>query len=241
MTPGGGKRRLLLALCLILALVFAGLGTWQVQRLGWKRDLIARVGARIHAPPVAVPLRQEWAGLDLHDAEYRRVQARGVFRHDRETLVDALTVLGPGAWVLTPLETRDGVILVNRGFVPPERRAAAARPEGQVQAEIVVTGLLRVSEPGGRLLRPNDPAADRWFSRDVGAIAAVRGIEGPAPFFIDVEAASGVQGGPTAGLTVVKFRNAHLAYAGTWFGLALLCCAGVVLLFRNDTGAAQRP
>lgn len=233
MTSVRGKRGLLLALCLFLALVFAGLGTWQVQRLGWKLDLIERVEARIHAPPVPVPLRREWAALDLHDAEYRRVQARGVFHHDRETLVDALTVLGPGSWVLTPLETRDGVILVNRGFVPPERRAASDRADGQVQGEVVVTGLLRLSEPDGRLLRPNEPAADRWFSRDVGAIASARGINGPAPFFIDADSGSGIQGGPTGGLTVVKFRNAHLVYAVTWFGLALLCCAGIVLLIRS--------
>ena len=44
---------------------------------------------------------------------------RGTFRHDRETLVDALTDLGPGAWVLTPLETSDGVILVTSDLAPP--------------------------------------------------------------------------------------------------------------------------
>jgi surfeit locus 1 family protein len=232
-TASRGKRHVLLALCLFFALLFAALGTWQIQRLAWKRGLIARVEARIHAPPVAVPPRHQWAGLDLHDAEYRRVQARGAFRHDRETLVDALTVLGPGAWVLTPLETADGVILVNRGFVPPGRRDATARAGGQVAGEVAITGLLRLSEPDGRFLRPNDPAAGRWFSRDVGAIARVQGLAGVAPFFIDADAASSIPDGPAGGLTVVKFRNAHLVYAGTWFGLALLCCAGVVLLRRT--------
>jgi surfeit locus 1 family protein len=237
-TATRGKRHALLALCLFFTLLFGALGTWQVQRLAWKRELIARVDARIHALPVAVPPRREWAGLDLPDAEYRRVQARGAFRHDRETLVDALTVLGPGAWVLTPLETADGVILVNRGFVPPERRDAAARAAGQVAGEVVVTGLLRLSEPDGRFLRPNVPAAGRWFSRDVGAIAQVRGIAGVAPFFIDADAASSIPGGPAGGLTVVVFRNAHMAYAVTWFGLALLSGAGAVMLLRPGD---QRP
>lgn len=232
MTAGKGKRGLLLALCLFFMLVFTGLGAWQVQRLAWKRDLIARVEARIHAPPVAVPARSQWGALAPRDAEYRRVQARGAFRHDRETLVDALTARGPGAWVLTPLETADGVILVNRGFVPPDRRDAAKRVDGQFPGEIVITGLLRLSEPGGRFLRPNEPASDRWFSRDVVAIARVRGMTDVAPFFIDADAASSIQGGPTGGLTVVQFRNAHLFYAVNWFGLALLCVAGVVLVLR---------
>ena len=233
MTASSGKRRVLLALCLAGTLLFAALGIWQVQRLAWKRDLIARVDARIHAAPVAPPARRDWTALEWRDAEYRRVQVRGEFLHDRETLVDALTVLGPGAWVLTPLQTSDGVILINRGFVPAERRKEAARAEGQVGGEVTVTGLLRLSEPRGRFLRPNKPAADRWFSRDVVAIARVRGLQGVAPFFIDADSASSSSGGPVGGLTVVQFRNAHLAYALTWFGLAVLCIVGGTLAMRR--------
>jgi len=233
-TPGKARRRGLLALCLCLALLFTALGTWQVRRLAWKRDLIARVEARIHATPVPLPGRSEWAGLDIRDAEYRRVQARGVFLHDRETLVDALTEQGPGAWVLTPLVTADGTVLVNRGFVPPDRRAAASRSESQEADEILVTGLLRASEPEGRILRPNEPAADRWFSRDVTAISAARGLGGVAPFFIDAEATPDGAALPLAGLTVVHFRNAHLAYALTWFALAALCVGGVAVVLRDE-------
>jgi len=232
-TAGQGKRAFLLALCLLGTLLFCGLGIWQVQRLAWKRELIARVEARIHAPPVAAPLQDEWPALDIHEAEYRRVQVRGVFLHDRETLVDALTELGPGAWVLTPLRTAGGLILVNRGFVRPERRDAGTRAAGQVSGEVTITGLLRAPEPGGRILRPNKPAANRWFSRDVVAIARVRGLGAVAPFFIDADAASSPPDGPAGGLTVVRFRNAHLAYAATWFGLALLCSGGLVLLRRE--------
>jgi surfeit locus 1 family protein len=228
--PGRGKRLGLLALCLSGTLLFTGLGIWQLQRLAWKRDLIARVDARIHAPPVAVPARRDWATLDGREAEYRRVQARGEFLHDRETLVDALTELGPGAWVLTPLQTADGVVLVNRGFVPPGRRDAGARAAGQVPGEVTITGLLRLPEPGGRILRPNEPAADRWFSRDVVLIGRARGLDQVAPFFIDADATANPGDAPLGGLTVVRFRDAHLAYAATWFALAALCIFGLVAL-----------
>jgi surfeit locus 1 family protein len=235
-TPGKARRRGLLALCLSLALIFTGLGMWQVKRLAWKNDLIARIEARVRAAPVPVPGRIQWAGLDIHGAEYRRVQVRGLFLHDRETLVDALTEQGPGAWVLTPLETTDGTILVNRGFVPPDRRAPATRTESQEAGEVTVTGLLRASEPEGRILRPNEPATNRWYSRDVAAISASRGLEGVAPFFIDAEATPGSTGLPLAGLTVVRFRNAHLSYALTWFALAALCIGGVVVVLRDERG-----
>lgn len=227
------KRLALLVLCIVGTLLFCGLGIWQVQRSFWKRDLIARVDARIHAAPTAIPARRAWATLDLRDAEYRRVQTRGVFLHDRETLVDALTVRGAGAWVMTPLATADGLVFVNRGFVPSERQDAHTSAASRTLGEITVTGLLRASEPRGRILRPNNPTSGRWYSRDVVAIAAANGLNGVAPFFIDADASPNPDDPPVGGLTVVKFRNAHLAYAGTWFGLSALCVIGLFLLRRE--------
>ena len=232
MTSGRGKGLFLLGLCVCGALLFAALGVWQVERLFWKRDLIARVDARIHARPVPPPAPGAWPRLDPRQAEYRRVEATGVFDHDRETLVEALTERGPGYWVVTPLRTGDGVILVNRGFVPPERKAPGSRAAGQRRGEVRVRGLLRLSEPGGRFLRANAPAQGRWYSRDVAAIAGARGIAGAAPYFIDADATPNPGGLPVGGLTVVRFRNAHLVYALTWFGLAALSLAGLALVLR---------
>jgi surfeit locus 1 family protein len=223
-TAARGKKRLFVALCLSLAILFAGLGVWQVQRLFWKLDLIERVDARVHAAPAPLPAHLE--ALRPGDIEYRRVRVNGRLLNDRQTFVDALTELGPGFWVLTPLQSSNGTILINRGFVPKDQRETVSRPAGGV----IVTGLLRLSEPGGRFLRSNRPAQDVWYSRDVAAIARKRGLGSTAPVFIDAEANGA--GYPVGGLTVVKFRNAHLVYALTWFGLAALCVAGLVLLLK---------
>lgn len=229
---GGGKRGLLLFLCLLGAVLFGALGVWQIERRSWKLDLIARVDARAHAAPAPLPPPTRWDGLRPKDWEYRRVHARGTFLNDRETLVDALTENGAGYWVLTPLHMRDGIVLVNRGFIPPERKRRGARAAAQLQGEVTVTGLLRMPEPGGRFLRPNRPAEERWFSRDVAAIARARGLGEAAPFFIDADATPNPGGFPVGGLTVVAFRNMHLIYALTWFSLALLSLAGLVLLLK---------
>ncbi len=230
-----GKRRVLAGLSLLLALLFAALGVWQVQRLQWKTQLIADVEARAHAAPVSAPAPD---GRDGGPLAYQAVRARGVFAHDRETLVQAVTDLGPGYWVLTPLAADGGfTVLVNRGFVPGERAAARdwARPEG-VQA---VEGLLRVTEPNGGFLRANDPAGDRWRSRDVAAIAQAKGVAGPvATYFID--ATDDGQGGwPRGGLTVLKFSNSHLVYALTWFALAGLCLFGAWRFWREPLQGAR--
>jgi surfeit locus 1 family protein len=227
--PARGKRRFLIALCVLGALLFAGLGVWQVERLAWKLELIARVDARVHAPPAPVPLAA-WRVPDARRDEYRHVRVRGTYLHDRATLIEALTERGAGFWVVTPLQTDKGLVLINRGFVPSEDDAAIG---SESQGPATVTGLLRMTEPGGRFLRSNDPLHGRWFSRDVAAIARARGLGPVAPFFIDADAAPSLGSYPIGGLTVVSFRNAHLVYALTWFALAALCLAGLVLVLRS--------
>ena len=228
---------------LLVVLVLMALGTWQVYRLRWKLDLIASVEARVHAVPVAPPGPAAWPGVTPEADQYRHVTVRGTFDDGRDTFVQAVTDVGPGFWVLTPLRTETGfTVLVNRGVVPPERRGPAARAAGRDGAETSVTGLLRVTEPGGAFLRHNDPAADRWYSRDVAAIAAARGVAGPvAPYFIDADATPNPGGFPIGGLTVVSFPNNHLVYAVTWYALALMLAGALVWAVRDERRARARP
>jgi surfeit locus 1 family protein len=159
--------------------------------------------------------------LSAPDYEYRHVRLTGRFEGGANTLVQAVTELGGGYWVLTPMRDDGGfTVLVNRGFVPQERKAEFQQESGP-RSPTAVDGLLRVSEPGGGFLRSNDPAANRWYSRDVVAIAKARGLAEVAPYFIDAEA-SGAADWPRGGLTVVTFRNSHLVYALTWFALAAM-------------------
>lgn len=231
----GLRRAALFALALLLLSgVFCALGVWQVQRLAWKSDLMARVDARIAAPPVPAPGPAHWPDLTPATAEYLRVRATGHYLNDAETLVQAVSVHGAGYWVLTPFRTDAGfTVLVNRGFVPHDNRARAGRAAGEVAGETSVTGLLRLSEPNGGFLRANDPTADRWYSRDVPAIAQARGLGPVAPYFIDADATPNAGGLPIGGLTVVNFPNNHLGYALTWFAMAAMAVAGAVLVWRR--------
>lgn len=200
---------------------FCALGIWQVQRLAWKLDLIERVDSRVGAAPVAAPAMADWANVSVARDEYRRVRLAGRYLAGHDTRVDALTERGAGDWILSPLQTAEGIVLVNRGFVPKGADAADAPAD-----EATVTGLLRISEPRGRILRPNQPDADRWFSRDVQAIADKRGLANVAPYFVDAAFDPAAPQWPRGGMTVVKFRNSHLSYALTWFALALLAAFG---------------
>lgn len=216
--------------------VFTALGIWQLERRTWKLALIDRVEHRVHSPPVTAPGPAVWSSVNRDADEYRAVRVTGRFANDRETLVEATTERGMGYWVMTPLQSDEGfTVLINRGFIPSDRHDPATRAAGQINGETTITGLLRMTEPRGTLLRSNDPAANRWYSRDVEAIANARRLGNIAPYFIDADATPNPGGLPVGGLTIVSFYNHHLLYAATWFGLALMLAAA---LFRF---ARERP
>lgn len=207
--------------------VLCGLGVWQLQRLAWKQGLVAMVEARSQAAPVPLPDEAGWPGLTRDADEYRKVTLSGAFAHDREVQVftvlqdERFPVSGPGWWVLTPLERRDGTtVLVNRGFVPDRFKDPATRPDGQVAGEVEVTGLLRLPEEAGMFTPDAGDDGRTWYVRDPLAIAAAQGLGRVAPFFVDADATPNPGGLPQGGATRVAFRNDHLGYAVTWFGLA---------------------
>ena len=213
------KATLLLGVAFFFVL-FSALGVWQLQRRAWKLALIERVESRVHAPA---------SDSFAPDEEYRHVRLQGRFDPGHSLLAQANTLLGPGHWVLTPLRLATGEqVLINRGFVPLDAKPAAA-PAG----ELTVSGLLRLTEPGGSLLRKNEPALGRWYSRDVQAMAAQLGLP-LQPYFIDQDSHGAPEDWPVGGLTVVHFPNNHLQYAITWFALALLCAGAAAVIARHD-------
>ena len=224
---GRGRRRALQLFLIAAALVFAGLALWQVERRSEKLALIARVETRIDAEPVAAPPPEAWPAITRDSDEHRRVRVTGRYPALPGTPVKAVTERGPGYWLLAPLETDTGfIVYINRGFVPALPAASPLRPEGPV----TVTGLLRISEPGGGFLRSNDPEAGRWYSRDIAALAKTDGLTDVAPYFIDAATVEPPEpDGPVTGLTVIRFANNHLVYVLTWAALAVMSLA---LLFR---------
>lgn len=225
---------------------FVGLGSWQLQRRAWKLDLIERVNERVRAAPVAAPAPAEWPQVNAQQHEYLPVTLSGQFLAQKTVLTQAVTELGAGFWVLTPLQAADGSqTLINRGFIPtserqawqPDRSAAAA------SGPQTVTGLLRMTEPGGGFLRENDAVQQRWYSRDVAAIAAAQGLERAAPYFVDAgrpgQPVAG-QAWPRPGMTVISFHNSHLVYALTWFGMAAMVLAAAAVVVRWERRRSAR-
>ena len=219
--------------CAILLAILCGLGTWQLERLQWKRALIATVNSHMAAP--AVPLDQILA-MNREEAQYRRVRLDGRFDHAHEAYVFTTDEGAAVYHVLTPFTTGDGkVVMVDRGEVPKEKLDPASRAAGNVEGEVHVTGVWRVPDPPGSFTPPSDTAKRIWFARDLAAIAAADHLSLAAPVVIEADAAANPGGWPRGGRTVVSFRNQHLSYAVTWFGLAL-CLLGVWLAYHISKG-----
>ena len=205
--------------------VLVGLGTWQLERKRWKEDLIAKIAARVHAPPVPL-IRAEQLRRDGADVEYLHVIARGRFQHDEERYLYAPAPSGLGWHVYTPLEYAPGrFVWINRGFVPDARKDPASRREGQVPGETEVTGLIRQPQARRMFTPANDVAHNLWYWPDVAALHASAfggtGAEALA-FTVDADAKPAPPGGlPAGGVTRLDLPNRHLEYALTWYGLGL--------------------
>jgi surfeit locus 1 family protein len=230
--PGRLRRLAFVLLMLGLTVAFIALGTWQMQRLGEKEALIARIEARVDGPPQPVPPVAAWLALEDDDIEYTPLGLRG--RYLPGHTIRVFTSLaaggrqrasGAGYWVMDPFELDGGgVVLVNRGFVPME--AEVPPPD---TGETDLTGLARVSEPAGLFTPAPDAVRRIEWVRDIARLSALMPAEvAPiAPFTLDLPA--GPPGTlPQGGETVLTVTNNHLGYALTWFGFAIITPAMLV-------------
>lgn len=206
--------------------ILIGLGIWQLDRKVWKEDLLRAVAERTTGEPAPLPAPGAWPHWDASADEFRRVRFVGTFLHDKEVTLHGLAeerrgLPLQGFYVFTPLRLDDGAtVVVNRGFVRTELRDPATRAAGEVAGRQTVTGLLRNPEARPRFVPPNEPAREEWFVRDLGAMAAARGLGPVAPFYVDADATPNPGGWPRGGQTQIDLPNNHLQYAATWFGIA---------------------
>ncbi len=217
-------------------IVLVGLGTWQLQRLGWKQELIARIESGLEAAPSALP--SDAAALEGFD--YRRVRLSGRFHHGKELYLTPRTFEGRlGVHVLTPFSLAAGaVVLVDRGWVPDERIASASRSEGQVAGTLRIEGIARPAARPNPFTPDNEVASNRWYWIDLPAMEKAVGMP-LLPILIEAGPAANPGGLPVGSLGTIDIRNDHLGYAVTWYALAVGLVA-VVAFYRRRTRGAGR-
>src|SRR5215469_3369001 len=220
-----------------VVLLLLGLGFWQIERLFWKRELIAQRQAAVAAAPTAVPRSLE----EAHGEEFHHVTDEGVFLHDKEIFLGATSEAGRNGYqVLTPLREAGGrIVFVNRGFIPAELKDPLTRSQGEIAGAVQVQGLLRLppAEKPAWFLPDNRPDLNYWLWVDLPAMATADKLENVAPFYIDAESTPNPGGWPKGGVTRLELRNDHLQYAITWFSLAVALFVIYFLYCRRNAGS----
>ncbi|KAG6002486.1 hypothetical protein E4U21_003014 [Claviceps maximensis] len=240
--PRHGPGLILLAL---IPLTAFALGTWQVQRLGWKTNLIAKFEDRLIRDPLPLPPTIDPSAI--HDFNYRRVRARGRFRHDQEMLIGPRMRDGKdGYMVVTPLERDNGTtILVNRGWIDKAHRSQASRPDGLPRGEVMVEGLLREPWKKNMFTPANRPDKGEFYFPDVMEMASLTGsqavwveatMEPEYMKMMDFEA----RGIPYGRAAEVNLRNNHAQYIFTWYGLSLATAIMLYMVMKKPSSNLTR-
>lgn len=231
---GGFPVGLTVATVIALAILVT-LGTWQLQRLHWKQDLLARIAALQAAPaqPLGPVLDRVAKG---GDADFTRVKVTCAGLATAPFLeLYSLRDGQAGSRLISACRIDDAhyrTVLVDRGFVID---TVSARPpvDAAANAPVELVGVLRVPEPGNRFSPPNTPG--RWFVRDAKAMAATLKAPDPAPLFLMAETATNPEWKALVPAPIpADIPNRHLEYALTWYGLAAaLLGVYAAMLFRR--------
>lgn len=217
-------RRLLFPLIFGLAgaAILIWLGTWQVQRLSWKQDVLADINARIAAAPVPLPVAP-----DPEADQYLPVRATGDLVGLSIRVLVSQKNIGAGYRMISAFETDGRRILVDRGFVRVGK-------EGGVQAaqQVTIIGNLHWPDEIDSYTPAPDLAKNLWFAREVGALAETLGTE-PLLLVARYSDEGGTNVTPLP-VSITGIPNDHLNYAITWYSLALVWLAmSGMLIWRN--------
>lgn len=205
--------------------ILVSLGNWQVRRLGWKQALIQSAQENVKAAPI--PFEEIDVAAELinnpEELQYRRVTLRGTFDHAHEIHVFSNFGGGQiGYQILTPLTLSDGsIVMVDRGFVPSALKQPESRAAGQLEGDVELVGLVRLSRSRGRMDAAPDHASAEWFVRDLSEMVAWLELGPLVPVIVDAQASDIPGGWPQGGHTRLTFSNNHQGYVITWYGLAL--------------------
>lgn len=191
--------------------VLVSLGTWQMQRLEWKRGLLSDIEARISAPAISLP-----DDPDPRADRYLPVQATGQVDDTAPLRVlVSQKQIGAGYRLISALETDQGRVLLDRGFI----RVADAIPPTP-QGAVTVTGNLHWPDDRNDSTPDNDVAGNTWFARDLDQMAQVLDTQ---PLLVVARQITPPETGVTPlPVDTAGIPNDHLEYAMTWFSLAVI-------------------
>ena len=185
-------------------LILLQLGFWQLQRLDWKQDLLAKIEAQEKVDPQITP-------LDLENAvEFQRGFVIGQYLNKPPIILTPRT--NPdgevGYHLLYPFQTEGGdILLSNLGWHSGQTYPVPHTSKRKL------SGTLKSPQQKNIFTPNNRPDTGLWYWPDLATIQNHYEVDQIFPMILHLE-------GKTQNTAIQKPRNNHMQYAIFWFTMA---------------------
>ena len=188
-------------------LVFISLGSWQIIRLNWKNNLILEIENSLKNPPVELS--------KANQENYLKIKTSGLIDFDKQIYLNNLNDNGtPGFEVINPILVNNENYLINRGWIPFEKKNSK---EINFFDENNIIGTLKLQGKKNIFKPENDIKENYWFSLNREDITKFTGKEF-SKYLIYLD---GNYQSPKPKKITANISNNHKKYAITWFSLAI--------------------
>ena len=207
-------------------LILVSLGTWQLERLRWKTDILSSMKESLSLPPLKIT-SQVIDNIDQYS--FRRIQLTGNYLYkDNITIYSKVFNKKVGKHLIVPLETQYGIILVNRGFIPSDFNIENNIKSG----EISINGIVKFQQKINYFTPNNNVIKNEWYYININEVSNFLSL--PLLNFYIVEENNIEEKYPVGSQYNINIPNDHLQYAITWFSLALALCIFINIFWRKN-------
>ena len=209
-------------------IILLSLGTWQLERLRWKSDLLESMKENISLPPVVV---NSSIISNIKNYNYRRFKLDGYFLYDKNITIYSKVVGGKvGRHLITPFKTKFGYILINRGFVPENYKIEAS--EIKQDKNTSINGIVKFQQKINYFTPSNSIIKNQSYYINIEEISTYLKLD--LNNFYIIEENNPNERYPLGSQYNINIPNDHLQYAITWFSLALALSIFLHLLWRKN-------
>ena len=188
-------------------LVFIALGSWQIIRLNWKNNLISEIENSFKNPPVEL--------TQSNQKNYLKIKTSGSVDFEKQIYLYNLNDNGtPGFEVINPILISNKNYLINRGWIPFEKKGSQ---DINIFDERNIIGTLKLQGRKNIFKPDNDIKENYWFSLNRKDILKFTGKE----FSSYIIYLDGNYQLPKPKKITANISNNHKKYAITWFSLAI--------------------
>jgi len=201
-----------------IILTLLSLGFWQIYRLNWKLDLIEQIENSLKNDPIELS--------NIEKKNYLRIKTSGEIDFDNQIYLYNLNDAGkPGFEVINPIKIGDENYLINRGWIPFEKKDL---PEINLVDQNQIVGTLMLQTKASSFKPENDIQNNYWFTLNREDISKFTGRN----FSEYVIYLNGDYKIPKPRVITAKISNNHKKYAITWFSMAISILL-IYLYFRK--------